>query len=261
MIRHTFWTFVIFLPFFLNCWPVLADDTSYVVGVLGDSISVAANSSNPGNNSQYSWAGGMDSRQRVVSHALRIKALISRPLTVVNQAVSGSETKHLASQVEKLLPKKPDYVTLLIGANDLCRASDPWTPSESVAHVRSAIDKLIGANVGVKIFLAAVPNMLHLREIGAQNGCQGIWNLTNLCSPLLSSRRTEADRIEFARKLDSLNLEMEAMASSYPDNVRFDSTTAVYEFSWANISKLDCFHPSIDGQNKLAEMTFDPSWN
>lgn len=237
-------------------------DQAYSVGAIGDSITTAFNSSGFGDNKPYSWSTGNDRGAKSQSHAVRLKKLLGRSIVVSNQAVTGAVAKDLNAQVGKLLAAKPDYVTVLIGANDLCGLNTK-KPEETISKaqfVDAAITRLIASNASIKILVSAIPNMMRLRDLGVQNGCQGKWNTYGICKPLLSNKVSVEDRQIFSDTYAAFNRELSAIAQKYPENVRFNDAVETFEFTWDLVSGMDCFHPSLAGQNRLADLTFESDW-
>jgi lysophospholipase L1-like esterase len=59
--------------------------------------------------------------------------------------VSGAKASGLSTQVSAAVAQKPDYVTLLIGANDLCTSSASTMTStvNFTNQVRAALEGLV----------------------------------------------------------------------------------------------------------------------
>src|SRR5687767_5925957 len=94
------------------------DRPSLVVGAVGDSITTAFNARNPSDNPSYSWATG--DAAAFSSHAARLAGLYPTcDVVTANVAASGARARDLESQVARLALRAPDYVTLMVGANDL----------------------------------------------------------------------------------------------------------------------------------------------
>ena len=91
------------------------------MAALGDSITRAfAACGRGGDCTETSWATG--SAERLDSHAQRLG--LDDADRSYNLAVSGARVVGLASQVEDAVRVRPDYVTVLIGANDACAANE-----------------------------------------------------------------------------------------------------------------------------------------
>ena len=151
----------------------------YIMVALGDSITNAMNASGIGDQPQYSWSTGNHPRKIVNSHFLRIKKQLDRKIIGHNFSVSGAMAHELKEQVAKTIPLKPDYVTLLIGANDVC--SWPKQHEKYLKKMRqdleNNIDKLIKSNPEIKINMLPLPNMINLWKLGKSNGCQWRWDI------------------------------------------------------------------------------------
>jgi lysophospholipase L1-like esterase len=257
--------FLLFAPFmavFSIC--VNAAERPYVMGALGDSISAGFNAARYGDNRELSWASGLDSQVQVQSHARKLQSVLGeRSVEVHNEAFVGAISEQLPRQASRLLRVKPDYVTIAIGANDVCVWNEDYLAqlSDYTRNVDLTIQKIIAANAQVKIILSPVPTLRLMYELGVKRtGCQSKWDTMEVCKPLLASDRTDDDREKFYGRLSHLNKTIEEVAAKYPQNVRFAKSIADTAFDESSISSLDCFHPSVKGHNLISEMSFDPSW-
>jgi len=231
----------------------------FVVGAMGDSITRAFDTGRPLDNPALSWATGDDVFGRVESHLVRLKQMHGKKTAGYNVARSGGKAIEIPGQAAKLAPHKPDYVTILIGANDLCDwPDDAQRELEDLQqNVRSGIERLIAANPNVLIALSPVPDMYNLWEIGHGNSCQAKWNLLNFCSRLLSPSATAAGREALVEQWYEVNAAYAGIAEEFPLNVRFAAAGADVKFEKEHISAIDCFHPSIEGQNLLSEIVWE----
>ena len=241
-----------------------AANSAYVMGSLGDSISAGFNATRYGDNRELSWASGVSDGQLVVSHALRLQSILSgRLVEVHNEAFVGADSTQLRRQTSRLLRVSPDYVTIAIGANDVCS----W-PENYESHIMEyrhslmdSISRIVERNPRVKIVLAPVPSIPLMREIGIKiPGCQAKWDTMNVCRPLLDGSLTDAQRQGFVARYQHLNEVIAAVAAMYPVNVRFAKSLGEIVFDESSISPLDCFHPSIKGHQQISDHSFDPSW-
>ena len=233
----------------------------FTVGALGDSISTAFDAKVVGNNLPYSWTTGIS--EDIDSHFLHLRRLYSdRQVEAVNVAIPGARTESLAVEVKRLVPYHPDYVTLEMGANDLCR----WTDAHSDAprrayadHMRGAVEALLHANPDVRILLVDIPDTSHLLDLKVSRLCEMLWNnpFHPICPTILGTTITEEQRATFNAHRATLNGELAKIADAYPNNVRLATATADYEFSQDEVSPIDCFHPSVTGQKNWADKTWD----
>ncbi|MGX1269724.1 SGNH/GDSL hydrolase family protein [Streptomyces phaeoluteigriseus] len=210
---------------------------------------------------QVSWATG-DSGE-VNSLAVRLLGAAKAATHSWNYAVSGARMADLPAQMKRAAAKKPALVTVMAGANDACRASaEAMTP---VADFRSefedALRTLRRTAPAAQVYVASVPNLKRLWSQGRTNvlGKQ-VWKL-GICPSMLG----DADALDAAA-----NLRRETVQQRVEDyntvlqevcgkdlRCRFDGG-AVYEFRFGTdqLSHWDWFHPSKNGQARLAEIAY-----
>ncbi len=235
----------------------------YVIGALGDSITAGFNNYRFGDNRDLSWSAGLDQKGLVDSHAKRLQQILGPNIEVHNEAFVGATSKEMERETTRLLRYKPDYVTLLVGANDICN----WTGNyaEELANyqkqVSTTVNRLVDANPNIRIVMPSIPDLLRVYEVGKAHECQERWDAMGLCPGLFARDRTGLERQQFGERLQQMNSILATIASSYPANIHFKPELANYQFPWEFLSPIDCFHPSILGHNKIAELTFDPTWH
>ena len=236
----------------------LAADT-FVVGAMGDSITRAFDAARPLDNPALSWSTGDDMFGRVASHKVKIQKIRGGKVSGFNSARSGGRSIEMPGQAAELNRYHPDYVTILIGANDLCDWGNEAAAelNKLEQNVRQSIEALVDANSSILIALSPVPDMFHLWEIGNESSCQRKWDMLNICPRLLSSKATAEDREHFSRQWEEVNNAYAGIAADFPQNVRFAVNGANIAFEPKHISSLDCFHPSIDGQNLLSDTVWE----
>jgi lysophospholipase L1-like esterase len=243
-------------------------DVPYVVGVMGDSVSAGFNAYRYGDNREFSWAGGLVSEQAgqgpVQSHAQKLQTIMpDRTVVVRNEAFVGADSANLARQTARLLRVTPDYVTIAMGANDVCVWGDDYVSSLNAyeASLVASIEAVIAKNHHVKIVLAPVPALRLMYEMGLRRqGCQQTWDVIGVCRPLLATDLSDDARERFYARHRHLNQVIESVAMRYPRHVRFARALADAVFDETSISPLDCFHPSLAGQNLISDYSFDPTW-
>lgn len=233
----------------------------YVMAAIGDSITKAFNSGGffiprPRN----SWSAG--SSKYVESHKTKLENYFDMSVDAYNFAKSGSEIRDLNVQVREVLRLKPDYLTVLIGANDVCGWDEDYEAELNfyAAELARHLDRIVETIPDIKILLVSIPDIYQLQQLGSKNQCQSKWNFTHFCSAMLGQDRTEADRLLVAEKWERANAALEALSENYPENVKFAASVKNYQFAIDEVSKVDCFHPSVAGQKKLADETWADSW-
>ncbi|NGN67429.1 SGNH/GDSL hydrolase family protein [Streptomyces sp. A7024] len=227
------------------------------IAALGDSITRGFDACKPlADCPQVSWATGTDAQ--VDSLAARLGAKQRW-----NFARTGAQVADLPVQANEAIARKPELISILIGANDACR---PTTAGmTSVGTFRTTVaDSLRSIRKGLpktQVYVASVPDLERLWEVGKDNPVtQQIWKL-GICQSMLKSPQasTTADDGRRGRVRDRVRefnrvLREECAKVSL---CRFDgNATFQYDFSVADLSKWDYFHPSKTGQASLAEIAY-----
>ena len=160
------------------------------MAAIGDSITRANDvccwyGDHPGN----SWSTGSASGDGVASHYERIRAL--KPTAVAyNDAGSGARMSDAPGQATRAVGQGARYVTVLMGANDLCTSST--ATMTSVDTFRSAVpadadDAELRPATSARIFVASIPDVYHLWELyRCDLVAQSVWAVAGICQSLLS---------------------------------------------------------------------------
>jgi lysophospholipase L1-like esterase len=166
-----------------------------------------------------------------------------------------------------------------LGGNDLCNrttVNDLYSDAVWESAVRAGLDSLVnGLPDGSTVLLVSVPRVQDLRAAGIAKqqstsgvNCQNFWASFDVC------RIATADGADLATRLSAVgarqrayNDTLAALASEYNGQAgstgvevvaEFDATANAsvgsYSFQATDINGGDCFHPSIQGQNKLSEI-------
>lgn len=238
------------------------------MAAVGDSITQAASSGGSLGTDypQNSWSTGTNTT--VNSHYLRLLAINS---TIsgrnYNRSVSGAKMVDLNGQMQNVVALQPDYLTVLIGGNDLC--TDTVAEMTSVSAFRSqfetAMATLAAGSPNTNVFVSSIPNVYHLWELFKGNfWARFIWSAGNICQSLLANptSTTQADvarRAAVAQRNVDFNTQLAEVCAATA-HCRWDGN-AVYNtvFTTSDASG-DYFHPSISGQAKLAAVTWAASY-
>ncbi|SCL37135.1 Lysophospholipase L1 [Micromonospora pallida] len=229
------------------------------IAALGDSITRAAvadgtTASQP----QNSWSTGTSTS--VNSHLRRMQAA-GVTMTAGNYAKGGARSGDLPGQATTAAATGPDYVTILIGGNDVCAAStlSGMTSADTFeSNVRRTLDIIKAQNPDARVMLASAPSLMALYQIGRDNvTIRTRWNLIGICEIMLAdpmnfSSEANARRSAVEARVDEYNQRLAKLAAERA-NVFYDNG-AVHNtpFTRTDLSILDGFHPSIAGQNKIA---------
>lgn len=228
----------------------------FTAGALGDSITTAFNAHAASDNHDVSWSTGSASGFR--SHVQRLQeAMPIYEVAAVNVAAAGARAAALPAQARQLATSKPDYATLLIGANDL---TDWLMVGEYGGRldgfrqdVANAVDHMIAANPRVMLLVSAIPDQARVVEIAMRN--QGLGQM-----PWLDPSLIKAVRERYAERHRRANQTLEDIVKSRAANVRFAGAVAHFRFDQDHLSRLDSYHPSREGQAALAERAWLDGW-
>ena len=210
---------------------------------------------------QYSWSTG--SSTAVNSHALRLRtARGGSPVSTTNVARTGAKMVELAGQLNGL-PTDIGYVTVLMGANDVCTSSAAsMTPVETFrSQFRAALTTFAAPRPNTSIFVSSIPNLYQLYTLLKGNrSATTAWRTFGICQSMLSATNTEAQRQAVLAHEKALNTVLQQECAAVV-TCRFDgNATFDYAFRTSDVSTLDYFHPSISGQASLARITWARSY-
>ncbi|WP_405879536.1 SGNH/GDSL hydrolase family protein [Streptomyces sp. NBC_01136] len=210
---------------------------------------------------EVSWATGSDTK--VQSLAVRLLGRTGAAERSWNYAVTGARMADLPGQMAQAVTEKPELVTVMAGANDACRSS--VSAMTSVADFRSEFEEamatLRGALPKTQVYVSSVPDLKRLWSEGRSNPLgKQIWKL-GICPSMLN----DADSLDSAATLRRATVQdrVEAYNQVLKDvcakdrHCRFDGGAVFdYRFGTDQLSHWDWFHPSKDGQARLAEMAY-----
>ena len=209
-----------------------------------------------------SWATGTNST--VKSHFLRLRA-VQPTLTATNVAKTGAKMGDLGRQLGLLAGRNVQYVTVLMGANDVCTSSlATMTPN---ATFQTQFDGALSAffadsaHASSYVFVSSIPNVRQLYDLLKGNSsARSTWKSFGICQSMLSSSITDVTRAQVQAREIEYNGILETVCASYP-RCRWDGgDTYDVLFTRSDVSTIDYFHPSIAGQAKLAKVTWGASY-
>ncbi|MEY9991013.1 lysophospholipase L1-like esterase [Streptomyces sp. V4I8] len=210
---------------------------------------------------EVSWATG--SSPQVDSLAVRLLGKANAAGRSWNYAVTGARMTDVAGQMTRAVARKPELVTVMAGANDACR--DTTDAMTSVADFRTQFEDAMGtvreALPKTQVYVASVPNLMRLWEQGRTNPVgRQVWKL-GICPSMLGDAESltaaaNQRRETVQARVEAYNKVLEEVCAKDP-KCRFDDG-AVYEFRFggAQLSQWDWFHPSVNGQARLAEIAY-----
>lgn len=234
------------------------------MAALGDSITRALACCGSGEQSAQSWSTGTSRSEGVRSHYQRLLAMepgISGKNN--NNARSGAKVADLPRQATAAASQDAEYVTVLIGANDLCAASasNMTSTGDFEATVTTALATLQQNLPRSRVFVSSIPDLYQLWTVLHRNeAASEQWAVANTCQSILNESNTEADRQLVVEREVAFN-EILARVCSQFSNCRWDGGAVYgYKFSASEVSTVDYFHPSVRGQRALAEVTWSASY-
>jgi lysophospholipase L1-like esterase len=215
-----------------------------------------------------SWSTG--TRTSVGSHYSRIStaepAILGRNY---NQAVTGAKMAGLWTQVQQVNDRDVAYVTILIGANDLCTRT--VAGMTSVADFRAQFERamatLSAGSPRARIYVVSIPDVYRLWVILKDNLlARFVWRTFDVCQSLLERpRSTDASdvirRTTVRERNIEFNVQLAEVCALYI-HCRFDQSAVFSDpFQPEDVSRRDYFHPSLRGQRRLARVTWSTNFD
>ena len=235
------------------------------MAAIGDSITRAYDvccyyGDHPG----QSWSTGSTSYDGIASHYERIRH--ANPAIAghaFNDAVTGAKMAAAPTQATQAANQHARYVTILLGANDLCTSSPDTMTSATTfkAEFRQAMATLMAQDPKPYVFVSSIPNLYQLWQVLHTNSlARWVWATFHICQSMLAATNTETQRQQVVTREQAFNQVLADVCAGYA-RCRWDNL-AVYhdQFSASQVSALDYFHPSLSGQASLASVTWTASW-
>ncbi|MFF9024473.1 SGNH/GDSL hydrolase family protein [Streptomyces eurythermus] len=242
--------------------PPLWDTSPDSVAAVGDSITRGFDACTVLSDCpEASWATGSDAAVR--SLAVRLLGVTGAAERSWNYAVTGARMADLPGQMAQAVARRPELVTVMVGGNDACRTTaSAMTPvADFRAGFEEALRTLRSALPKTQVYVSSVPNLKRLWSEGRTNvlGKQ-VWKL-GICPSMLA----DADDLTSAATLRRETVQQRVVeynkvlkeVCAKDRRCRFDGG-AVYDFRFGTdqLSHWDWFHPSKDGQARLAEIAY-----
>lgn len=240
-----------------------------VMAATGDSMTRAFNTGflpftdNPA----ASWSTGTDGR--VNSHYLRLRAVSpTGKLAAHNDARSGAKMADLNGQMTTAVSQGADYITVLMGANDVCTSSEGSMTSVQTFRTQftTAMNTVTSQLPRARILVVSIPDIHHLWEVLHTNFLARVtWNTFAVCQSMLanpgSTVQADVDRRQRVKDRNvAFNNVLADVCAQYTQ-CRFDGFAAfTTQFTSSDVSTRDYFHPSISGEAKLASVTWQVSF-
>ncbi|MFE0470687.1 SGNH/GDSL hydrolase family protein [Streptomyces sp. NPDC058947] len=240
----------------------LWDRSPSSVAAVGDSITRAFDACDVLSDCpEASWATGTS--PEVDSLAVRLLGRTEAPRRSWNYAVTGARMADLPGQMARAVRRKPQLVTVMVGANDACRATpSAMTPVSAFrADFEDALRSLRKALPKAQVFVASVPDLKRLWSEGRSSAmAKQVWQL-GICPSMLG----DADALDasaslrrdtVSKRVADYNKVLQEVCAE-DERCRHDGGAVYdYRFGTAQLSRWDYFHPSVNGQARLAEIAY-----
>lgn len=232
------------------------------MAAVGDSITQAASTGGSlgADYPQNSWSTGWSAS--VNSHHSRLLALGAQ-VTAHNLSVSGAKMVDLAGQMTRAAAVQPDYLTVLIGGNDVCTPTVDSMTSESdfSAQFTAAMSALRATSPATNVYVVSIPRVMGLWELFHNNWwARLIWSAGGVCQSLLANP-TSTNQADVDRRatVDARNRAFNAILANVCAQFQpchWDGNAAFNTAFTASDVSGDYFHPSTSGQAKLAAVSW-----
>lgn len=261
-------SFIILLTLIGGLVPRAADANTALplpssMAAVGDSITQAASTGGSlgADAPQNSWSTGTSST--VNSHYLRLRAE-GAALSATNLSVSGAKVAGLNVQMQNAVAIKPDYLTVLIGGNDLCTDTvGAMTPVTTFGNqFQAAMDTLLAGSPDTAVYVVSIPDVHQLWSLFKGSfWARFIWSSADICQSLLanptSNQQVDVDRRADVRERNmAYNASMASVCGNYRGTCLFDGNAAFGTPLVTSDVSGDYFHPSVSGQAKLSGVSW-----
>ena len=230
------------------------------LAVVGDSISLGVNAcAAAGPCVDESWAVGTSGD--VLSIASRLASETGAAPETLAAARPGAGIAERGIALEALSGSDADLVLVLVGANDVCTAStsEVTSPEEFSTGYSELLNGIRTALPESRIVALSIPNLVRLWELGRSvpEAVQA-WNSSTSCLSLLADADSDEPqdverRQALAGVLTDFNTVIETTCKSLAGCTWDGGAIFGQELTPADVSLLDYFHPSRQGQARIAE--------
>lgn len=255
----------------------------------GDSISQGFGANGwPGDHPDLSWAQGSD--DRVDSTASRHAASYSG-FTQEPESVSGAEmvggNDNFPAQASRICAQspRPARVRVLLGGNDVCNrprsstndaAANLYSVATWTNALRAGLDQLAAClPPRAVVQILSMPRVDGLYDAGRAKSywCHwGVWPLAGVCR-VVTAEGNAGRRAQIGARIDQYNDALASEVHAYATNAngrnargigfvtdwvgsiakgRQNTSVGTYRFGEDDINGVDCFHPNVGGQARIA---------
>ncbi|MFF6774564.1 SGNH/GDSL hydrolase family protein [Streptomyces sp. NPDC012637] len=210
---------------------------------------------------EVSWATGTDAA--VNSLALRLLGPQKVAGRSWNLARSGARMAELPEQMAAAAAQRPELVTVMMGANDACRdrVADMTPVEDFRASFTTALARLRAGAPKAQVYVSSVPDLRRLWATGRVSPMgRQVWKL-GVCGSMLADAEdlgaaAEERRTRVRDRVVAYNEVLREVCAE-DARCRYDGGAVFgFAFGQGQLSPWDFFHPSKDGQARLAEIAY-----
>lgn len=204
------------------------------------------------------WATGA----KVNSIHKRISVLNNQPTEAMNVAQTGSTVSMLSKQLSRIPVEGRTSLNITIGSNDVCN-SEMTSVDDFAKEFSGALQGYVERKPDSIIYVSSIPNIVMLREMFKSNfAAQIMWDVSGFCSQVFSSEATSETRAMVSEQVQKFNeILANVCTQEFGDVCRWDNYALYnHKFSEEEISNIDYFHPSVKGQERLAQIVWDEGY-
>lgn len=235
------------------------------VAAIGDSITRGTNAFGWfGDHPSFSWSTGFNPADGLHSHYEHVIREDPWPWPdEFNASEPGASMADAPGQAAAVVARGAEYVTILLGANDVCApTSEAMTPvAEFRADFEVSMATLSTGLPDARILVASIPNVYRVWALFHEDPVASfMWRTANVCPSMLDPANTWIDRLRVYLREVEYNLALADVCSRTPHCVFDGYAVFRHPIEADEVSRLDYFHPSLDGQNALAGLTWGRAW-
>jgi len=211
---------------------------------------------------QYSWSTGYS--PAINSQYRRLLALSPAIANrEYNDAKTGARMADLDGQVTTAATQGVNYLTILMGANDLCTSSiSTMTPTATFqAEFQRALTDFFARDAGAHVYVSSLPDIYQLwRVLHTNFSAEATWTIFGICQSMLSPLNTEANRQAVVAQEAADNAALKGVCAQFASCLWDGYAGYNFKFPATDISTVDYFHPNLHGQNDIASVTWRASY-
>jgi len=209
----------------------------------------------------YSWSTGTSTTvnsqyNRILAHNPAIRGFN------YNDSKTGAKMADLDGQLKTAAAQNVGYVTVLMGANDVC-ASTMTDTGTFQAELAAALADFFAADPNSVMYVSSLPSLRQLYTLLSGNSnAVNTWRTFRICQSYLPPGGTDASRAAGDAQEVAFNNILGSVCAQYGSHCLYDGGAGYseFKFSTADVSTVDYFHPSVTGQRDVAAFTWAHSY-